>query len=192
MTLSPVRGSPAHPLPRQALAFARPTARSLKVKAVGSFLPSLTAQAFKKFGFSTAQLIMDWPAIAGKDLAAHSLPERLKWPPRPEAEAEEGEPAQGRRGATLLLRVNGARALEIDYQRQQILERVNAYFGYRAVSELRLVQAPLPAAPTAPVRPPRAAACPPPCTEVVGIPDAALREALARLGSRLGARLAPR
>jgi hypothetical protein len=164
-------------------------ARALKVKAVGSFLPSLTAQAFKKFGFSTAQLMMEWPAIAGRELAARAVPERLKWPPRPEAEAAagEGEPARGRRGATLVLRVDGAHALDIDYQRQQILDRVNAYFGYRAVSELRLLQAPLPAS-TAPERPRRLKAAPSARSEVAGIADAALREALARLGSRLAAR----
>jgi hypothetical protein len=194
VTLSPKRRPPAQALPRQALAFARPVARNLKVKAVGSFLPALTAQAFKKFGFCTAHLIMDWPAIAGKDVAAYTLPERLKWPPRPEASAEweggDAEPHQERRGATLVLRVDGARALEIDYQRQQILERVNAYFGYRAVSALRLLQAPLPAAPQ-PARPQRVAAAARP-SELAGIRDADLREALARLSSRLGSRLAAR
>src|SRR5262245_17319901 len=113
VTPTPSRRPPAQALPRATLAFARPVARSLKVKAVGSFLPSLTAQAFKKFGFSTAQLIMDWPAIAGRELAAHCLPERLKWPPRPEAEGDGSEAARagGRRGATLVLRVDGAAAL---------------------------------------------------------------------------------
>jgi hypothetical protein len=192
VTLSPARPPVAQALPRQTLAFTRPVARNLKVKAVGSFLPALTAQAFKKFGFSTAHLIMDWPAIAGKDLALHTLPERLKWPQRPAgaaaAEAGDTEPQRGRHGATLVLRVDGARALEIDYQRQQILDRVNAYFGYRAVSALRLVQAPLPAAPQ-PVRR-QALATTAVSSVVAGIPDGALREALARLGARLGSRSA--
>jgi len=173
----------AAPLPRHSIAFARPQ-RSLKT--VGSFLPGLTAQAFKKFGFSTAHLVMDWPAIAGKDLAAVSAPERLKWPPRvaPEAEEAEAEAVRDRRGATLVLRVEAARALDIQYQRQQILERINAYFGYAAVSDLRLVQAPLPA----PSRRPgyrRAAPTRAVVPEVEGISDGALREALTRLGSRL-------
>jgi hypothetical protein len=188
VTLPPSRRPPAQVLPRATLAFARPVARSLKAKAVGSFLPSLTAQAFKKFGFSTAQLMMEWPAIVGRELAARCVPERLKWPPRPdEADAGEVEPERGRRGATLLLRVDGAHALDIDYQRQQIVDRVNAYFGYRAVSELRLVQAPLPASPE-PERPRRLKAGAPARGEVAGIADAGLREALARLGSRLAAR----
>jgi hypothetical protein len=187
VTLPPSRRPPAQGLPRATLAFARPVARSLKAKAVGSFLPSLTAQAFKKFGFSTAELMLEWPAIAGRELAARCVPERLKWPARPEADAGEVEPARGRRGATLLLRVDGAHALEIDYQRQQILDRVNAYFGYRAVSELRLVQAPLPTSPE-PEPPRRRKAGAPARGEVAGIADAGLREALARLGSRLAAR----
>ena len=146
VTVRTPRRPPAAPLPRQSLAFARRT--GLNVKAVGSFLPGLTARAFEKFGFSTAQLVMDWPTIVGKDVALLSAPERLKWPPRRERDA--GAAATGserqRRGATLVLRVEGARALEIQYQSRQILERVNAHFGYAAVTELRLVQAPLPAA----------------------------------------------
>lgn len=188
----PPRPSPAAPLPRHSIAFARPAARSLKT--VGSFLPGLTAQAFKKFGFSTANLVVDWPAIAGKDLAQISVPERLKWPPRPAPEAGEGEPAEveakpgrGRRGATLVLRVEGARALDIQYKRQQILERINAYFGYAAVSDLRLVQAPLPA-PAGQVGRRRPAPRGTVVAEVEGIPDGALRAALTRLGSHLHAR----
>ena len=88
----------------------------------------------------------------------------------------------------MVLRVEGARALDIQYKRQQILERINAYFGYAAVSDLRLVQAPL-QAPAAGAGRGRAAA---PTRAVVpdldGIPDAALREALIRMGSRLSAR----
>lgn len=183
----PLGPSPAAPLPRRSIAFARPGARSLKT--LGSFLPGLTAQAFKKFGFSTAHLVVDWPTIAGKDLAQISAPERLKWPPRPAPGAAEAEPepGRGRRGATLVLRVEGARALDIQYKRQQILERINAYFGYAAVSDLRLVQAPL-AVPAGQVGRRRPAARRTEVAEVEGIADGALREALTRLGSHLHAR----
>ena len=85
-----------------------------------------------------------------------------------------------------MLRVEGARALDIQYQSRQILERVNAHFGYAAVTELRLVQAPLPA----PCRGPGRACAqrqPAPVPEVAGIADAGLREALRRLGAHLHA-----
>jgi len=171
----------ASTLPRQSLSFARRPA--LNVKAVGSFLPRLTARAFEKFGFSTAQLITDWASIAGREVAAISSPERLKWPPRPqrEIEAAPGEAAP-RQGATLVLRVAAARALEIDYKRRQILERINAHFGYAAVTELRLVQAPLPLPrPRQDGRTPAPSAPP----EVAGIADEGLRAALCKLGCNL-------
>ena len=183
VTVRTPRRPPATPLPRQSLAFARRT--GLNVKAVGSFLPGLTARAFEKFGFSTAQLVMDWPTIVGKEVALLSAPERLKWPPRSERDAAAAEPERQRRGATLVLRVEGARALDIHYQSRQILERVNAHFGYAAVTELRLVQAPLPARAASPAAPARSASPAPLPEEVASIADAGLREALRRLGAHL-------
>jgi hypothetical protein len=48
--------------------------------------------------------------------------------------------AEGRPGATLVLRVDPARALDVQYRAAQIMNRINAYFGYRAVDEVRIVQ----------------------------------------------------
>lgn len=111
-------------------------------KAVGSFVPSLTRKAFEKYGFSTASLVMDWRRIAGDELAAWTTPERLKWPQSYEA-APDAEIESRRPGATLVLRVDPARALDVEYRSRQILERINSYFGYRAIAELRLLQAPV-------------------------------------------------
>jgi hypothetical protein len=114
----------------------------VSAKAVGAFVPALTRKAFEKYGFSTASLVMDWPRIAGPELAAWTTPERLKWPQAYEA-APEAEVQSRRPGATLVLRVDPARALDVEYRSRQILERINSYFGYRAIAELRLLQAPV-------------------------------------------------
>jgi hypothetical protein len=151
-------------------------------KAVGSFLPRLTRNAFAKYGFSAATLITDWAAIIGNNIAAYTVPERLKWP----REVELGELAgnKGRPGATLTVRVDAARALEVQYQGHQIIERINAYFGYRAVAELRLIQAPVAKSSDLPLRRAqhRAATLAP---EVAAVCDQALRAALARLGAEI-------
>ncbi|MGA7117204.1 MAG: DciA family protein, partial [Hyphomicrobium sp.] len=69
-----------------------------------------------------------------------------KWPRNVDRSEDEVDPAhKGRPGATLVLRVDAARALDIQYNARQIIERINAYFGYRAIAELRILQAPLPA-----------------------------------------------
>ncbi|MFT7574894.1 MAG: hypothetical protein ACI9XZ_001264 [Alphaproteobacteria bacterium] len=127
--------------PRDTLRFSRK--RASFAKAVGSFVPGLTRKSFEKYGFSTATLLTDWTIIAGKDLASFTLPERLKWPRNVEAFEETKDDARGRPGATLVLRVDGPRAIEVQYQTGQIIERINAHFGYRAVSEIRFIQAPI-------------------------------------------------
>lgn len=120
-------------------------------RAVGSYVPDLTKKAFQKFGFSAAKMLTEWSDIVGRDLAACTRPERLKWPRRPDAIDEAAPPA--RTGATLVLRVEPARALDVQYQAGQLRDRINAYFGYCAVTEIRILQAPVVTA-----EPPRATA----------------------------------
>jgi hypothetical protein len=181
-----VTSTPAHPpqRPREAVGFTRKRANTLfGVKAVGSFLPGLTRKAFEKYGFSTASLVTDWAAIAGTELAAYTAPERLKWPHRVERSEEGAAPAEkGRAGATLVLRVDGARALDVQYKAQQVIERINAYFGYAAIAELRILQAPVDGR-LPPVRPAARPAAQPLTHEVAHIADPGLRGALARLGA---------
>lgn len=130
-----------HPLPPDR----RKTGGSF-VRAAGSFVPKIAAKAFEKFGFHTAEITMQWPMIAGQDIAAWTEPERIRWPRLPngaEASAEGGK----RPGGTLVLRVEPARALDIEYRAAEIIERINRYFGYRAVETLKIIQAPLNMAP---------------------------------------------
>lgn len=171
----------------------RPAAKSpFGPKAVGTFVPRLTRKAFEKYGFSAAALLTDWAAIVGPQLAAFTAPERLKWPKAVDAYGEVEAGAQGRPGATLILRVDGGRALDIEYRRRELIERINSYFGYRAVADLRILQAPVAApAPRAVLpqagTPQRPVAVAP---EVAVIADEGLKNALARLQAGLASRAA--
>jgi hypothetical protein len=111
-------------------------------KAAGAYVPKLTAKAFERFGFHSAEIMMNWPRIAGADIAAMSQPERIRWP-RNAPLSDQDQGGTGRSGATLILRVEPARALDIEYRAQEIMERINRYFGYAAVSSLKILQAPL-------------------------------------------------
>jgi hypothetical protein len=163
----------------------RPYGR-IGARAVGSFVPKLTRTAFEKFGFSTAALLTDWALIVGPTLAQTTTPDRIRWPKNASQDAAGGGTGT-RGGATLHLSVDPARALDVQYKTQLIIDRINSYFGYRAVAELRIVQSSHTAAPM-PVA--RAKA---PCQLVVdpavgSIADEGLRAALQRMQSGLMAR----
>jgi hypothetical protein len=133
--------------------------------------------AFAKQGFASLELVTRWREIVGAEIAALSQPEKIQWP---RGLHRDGAPEPG----TLLLRVEGPAALEVQQSSGVVLERVNRFFGWRAVAKLRLRQAPLsrPAAPAAPP-PPDPAALARLAAALPQIEDTKLRQALARLGA---------
>jgi hypothetical protein len=156
------------------------TGGRVSARSVGMFVPKLTRTAFEKFGFSTVALITDWAQIVGPTLAQTTTPDRIRWPKTVGQEAVGGR-AGPRAGATLHLSVEPARALDVQYKSQLIIDRINAYFGYRAVADLRIVQANvMPAAAMPPVR--NVSRPPVALDPVVGtIADEGLRLALERM-----------
>jgi hypothetical protein len=121
----------------------QPRGSSFGARALASLVPRITQKSFEKHGFAAASLITDWAQIVGLELARDTRPLKLKWPRGVQtfAEVEAGETA--RPGATLLVQVDPAVALDIQYRSAQLIDRINAYFGYRAVATLRIVQEPI-------------------------------------------------
>jgi hypothetical protein len=140
----------------------------------------LMREAFAKQGFAATELVTRWADIAGPEIAAHAQPVKIQWP-RPIGEAA---PAPG----TLVLRVEGPTAVEIQHQSGIILERVNSFFGWQAVGQLALRQAPLRRRP-APKLPPHDAEAAARVAATLGdIADEDLRAALGRLGAAVRGR----
>ena len=107
----------------------------ISAKPLSVLLSDVFSDAYAKQGFAARELVTRWAEIAGKDIAAHSEPMKIQWP-RP----VEGQPQEP---ATLVLRVEGPAALEIQHESDVILQRVNRFFGWSAVGRLALRQAPL-------------------------------------------------
>jgi hypothetical protein len=150
----------------------------ISAKPLSVLLSDVFSSAYAKQGFAARELVIRWSEIAGSEVAAHSEPIKMQWP-RP----VEGQPQEP---ATLVLRVEGPMALEIQHASDVILERVNRFFGWSAVGRLALRQAPLsrrkrPATATAPD--PTAVA---EIAETLSsVEDEQLRSALARLGASI-------
>jgi len=141
----------------------------------------IVADAFKKQGFASTELVTRWATIVGPEIAAHAEPAKLQW-----QRTADGEPPEP---ATLVLRVEGPAAIEIQHLSNVIVERVNRYFGWQAVGRIALRQALLSRRPPKPQRPapdPKAVAA---VAETLGaVADDALRGALARLGAAVKGR----
>lgn len=136
--LTPKTFAPARPLPPDA----RKTPTSF-VRAVGQHVPRLTAKVFEKYGFHSAEIMTSWSTVAGADIARISAPERIKWPRGNSGshDAEDARSAAG--GATLVLRTEPAYALDVEYKTREIIDRINRYFGYRAIAQIKIIQTPL-------------------------------------------------
>jgi hypothetical protein len=100
---------------------------------LSSLIPRAARAALRKHGFAKTEIVSRWPLIVGRGLAAHCAPERLAY-----AANQPG-------GGTLHLRAEGGFALELQHLEPMILERINTYYGYRAVARLVIKQGPLPA-----------------------------------------------
>lgn len=107
--------------------------RSGRVRPLADHLKPVTKRSFGKRGFADGDMIAAWPRVIGEALATLSTPERITYP------------AGKRSGGTLHLRIaSGSIAVELQHMLPLLIERINGYFGYRAVDKVNLIQAPIP------------------------------------------------
>jgi hypothetical protein len=117
----------------------RPPRRARVPLPVAKQIAATARNVFKARGFQQDHIVRHWPEIVGASLSGLSMPEKLAFP-----RTKSNESPRRSEGATLTVRVDGPGALEFAHQEPQILERINSYYGYQAVTRIKLVQAPLP------------------------------------------------
>ena len=103
-------------------------------------MPEIMKKAYERFGFAYGDVLSRWEEIVGADLAGFTSPARVRWPRR-----RDGDAARGRKaGGTLIIRVDGPSAIEVQHSAPQIMERINGYYGYGAIADIKIVQGPVP------------------------------------------------
>jgi hypothetical protein len=131
-------------------------------------------------GFASVDLVSGWPELIGSPLDAHTQPVKLEWPRRQRA----GEAGLEGAGATLVLRVESAFALDVQHQLPVLIERINSRYGWRCVEKIVLKQGPVEhKARVKPVARPTAETIEAAEMRVGAVADSGLREALVRLGA---------
>ncbi len=152
-------------------------------KRTGSLLSDKIRKAGESRGFAVTRLLTHWPEIVGEDTAAIARPVKVGY-------------GRGGLGASLTLLTTGAHAPMLEMQKEGLRAKVNAVYGYNAISRIHITQT----APTgfaegqadfryapkvqAPVQPDAGAVA---AAEqaATGVEDDSLRAALERLGQNV-------
>ena len=99
-----------------------------RVRAVADMLPDIGGAAFRRFGFVQSSVVSRWGEIVGPRYAEVSAPESIRFP------------AGKRSDGVLTLTVESAHAPMLQHVTPAIIERVNRFFGYAAVTRIVLRQ----------------------------------------------------
>ncbi|QWC58224.1 DUF721 domain-containing protein [Erythrobacter sp. 3-20A1M] len=102
--------------------------RGGSARAVGDLMPHIGRTAFRRFGFVQSSVVSRWPEIVGERHARVCAPESIRFPP--------GEKSDG----ILQLVVLPAHAPIIQHVIPELMERVNRFFGYKAVAKVKMRQ----------------------------------------------------
>lgn len=92
-----------------------------------SLLQKRIRRASESRGFSESRVLTHWPEIVGSDIAAIARPVNVSY-------------GRGGLGATLVVLTTGAQAPMLEMQKEKLREKVNAIYGYNAISRLRITQ----------------------------------------------------
>jgi len=101
-----------------------------KPRSLSDLVPGLTRNILGKKSLLFGKMLADWPNIAGADMAAKTMPLDLKYAKKIDKQSQ----------ATLHLAVQSAYALEISYQKSLLIERLNMFFGYPAIKDIKIIQ----------------------------------------------------
>lgn len=135
-----MESTPSDPAKKKPKAAAKPAAgkpyagkpyerpRGGEARQIADLMPAIGRTAFRRFGFVQSSVVTRWPEIVGERHARNCMPESIRFAP--------GEKAEG----ILQLVVTPAHATMIQHVTPEIIDRVNRFFGYRAVARVKIRQ----------------------------------------------------
>ena len=95
------------------------------LRSFGSTLPRGVKGILKKNGYNYSEIISKWNMLVGKDISSCSYPKSIKT-------------TQANKTRTLILYVKRGNEINVEYSKKEIINKINSYFGYRLINEIRL------------------------------------------------------
>ncbi len=113
----------------------RMTKRERMTKGAGRPLSAVVGKIITplchKHGLMTADLVLEWPQIVGQELAKVCQVMKISFP------------GFSRQQGCLHLQTSSTMAMALTYSQPLIIERVNQYYGYQAISHIRIFHKPV-------------------------------------------------
>jgi hypothetical protein len=135
MTLVPTGGkSRSKPGPNSGPNSGPKTKRGRGFRSAAETARRRLGEAAAGHGFAEPEVLMRWPEVVGERLSSLCVPVKVSYS------------RANRLGATLVVRTEGARATEVEHLGPRIIERVNQFYGYRAIDRLKVTQTTAPGA----------------------------------------------
>jgi len=91
----------------------------------GNTLPRGVRGILKKSGYNYSEIISKWNMLVGKDISSCSYPKSIKM-------------IKGEKNGLLILAVKRGNEITVEYSKKEIINKINSYFGYRLINEIRL------------------------------------------------------
>ena len=96
------------------------------IKTVGKSLPRGLKTILKKGGYNYSSMINNWTNLVGKKISDVAYPKSIKT-------------GKELRNGILILNVDHGDQLFVEYSKKDIIDKINAFFGYQFIKEVRLV-----------------------------------------------------
>ena len=94
---------------------------------LSNFLPDEVKKILKKRGFAELELLKNWANIVPKKYISSVSPIKIK-------------PNSQKEGGHLVLKVDPSIAFAVEHEKEKIIKKINAFFGYQAIVKLELIQ----------------------------------------------------
>ena len=91
----------------------------------GNTLPRGVKGILKKNGYNYSEIVNKWHLFVGKDVSNFSYPKSIKM-------------KKGDQDGTLIIAVKRGNEITVEYSKSEIINKINAYFGYQLIKEIRL------------------------------------------------------
>jgi hypothetical protein len=108
--------------------------RNQKTKPISALITDIAKPLFKKKNIQIMRLLLEWPTIVGKEYSQNSTPEKIFF------NTTNGLCGKG----VLTLKINERLAFEYQHLTPVIIERVNQFFGFKAIERVILKKSPTP------------------------------------------------